>query len=120
MGKKVEKVKKHFSENKQLYIGIGIGVVVTVVSVVICRSTQIAITNPALVNWKPVSNVVQVQMIRPGPKSFVIQCLETQKTWPSMRAAAKDLGLHPSAITNHINGKFPDAGGFHFEKLAEI
>jgi hypothetical protein len=120
MSKKTERIKKHFVDNQKLYIGVGIGVVVTAVAVVVCRSTQIAITNPALVNWKPTSTVVQVQMVRPGPKAFVVQCLETQRTWPSIRSAAEDLGMNPMAISNHLKGKFPDAGGLHFEKLAEI
>jgi hypothetical protein len=121
MGKKKEQIKKHFVDNQKLYIGVGIGIVVTAVAVVVFKtSPQVAITNPALVNWKPTSNIIQVQMVRPGPKSFVIQCLETQRTWPSMREAAKDLGINPMAISNHLKGKFPDAGGLHFEKLAEI
>lgn len=120
--KKTEKIKKHFSDNKKLYLGVGIGVTVTAVAVVVFRSasTQVAITNPALVNWKPVSNVIQVQMVRPGPKAFVIQCLEDQRVWPSIRAAADDLNISASSLGSHLKGKFPDAGGLHFEKLAEV
>lgn len=122
MSEKTEKIKKHFQDNKKTYIIGGSCLAVgVVVGVIISRQTvQVAVANPALVNWKPVSNIVQVQMVRPGPKAFVVQCIETQKTWPSIREAAKDLGINPGKLSSHLIGKFSDVNGLHFEKLAEI
>jgi hypothetical protein len=122
MSEKTEKIKKHFRDNKKSYvIGGSCLTIGVVVGVVICRqTTQVAIANPAVVNWKPVSNIVQIQMVRPGQKAFVVQCLDDQRIWPSITAAAKDLGIDPKLISGNIKGLLDDAKGLHFEKIAEI
>lgn len=122
MSEKIEKIKSHFRDNKKSYIVGGSCLVVGVaVGVVICKqSTQIAVANPAIVNWKPVSNIVQVQMVRPGPKSFVIQCVEDQRVWPSLRAAAEDLGVHPNIVSKHLKGTYDTVKDLHLEKVAEL
>jgi len=77
---KVKLVKKHIRDHRELYIGVGVGIAASVIGfMMFSKSFQIAITNPAVINWKPVSNLVQMQMIRPGPKSFVVQCQETHR-----------------------------------------
>lgn len=128
MSKKIDKVKKHFSDNKQLYLGIGIGAVVTAaVAYLIIQgkdSVDVTAIQKGYTITGDVSNtinqIIEVGISRPGPKSFVIQCLESQKTWPSMRSAAEDLGVNPGKLSSHLNGKFPDVNGLHFEKLAEV
>lgn len=122
MSEKIDRIKKHFVDNKKTYIVGGVGVAIGVaVGVVICKqSTQIAVANPAVVNWKPVSNIVQVQMVRPGPKSFVVQCIEDQRVWPSLRAAADDLGVHPNIISKHLKGAYDTVKDLHLEKVAEL
>jgi hypothetical protein len=121
VSEKTDKIKKHFRDHKEAYIVGGICLAVGVTTgIVLSRSTQIAITNPALMNWKPVSNVVQVQMVRPGPKAFVVQCVENQTTWPSMRAAAEAMNVNRAELINHLKGLIPDVNGLHFEKVAEI
>jgi len=118
---KVKLVKKHIRDHRELYIGVGVGIAASVIGfMMFSKSFQIAITNPAVINWKPVSNLVQMQMIRPGPKSFVVQCQETQKIWPSLREAAKDLNINPGELSKHLRNMADSIQGLHFEKLAEI
>lgn len=127
MGEKVVAVKKHFSDNKKLYLGIGIGVAVTTATVVIFRGVSPVITTNIQKGYtltgdvnQTINQIIEVGMSRPGPKSFVIQCTETQKIWPSIRAAADDLGVSRSVLGSHLKGTFPDVDGLHFEKLAEV
>jgi hypothetical protein len=127
MGEKVDKVKKHFIDNKKLYIGVGVGVAVTTTVVIICRGVPPVITTNVQKGYtltgdvtQTINQVIEVGMSRPGQKAFVIKCVESQKVWPSISAAAKDLGLSASAIGSHIKGTHPDVSGFHFEKLAEV
>lgn len=129
MHKKIEQVKAHLKENKKVYIAAGITSVVSVAATVIImkyHSTPVSVTaiQKGYTITGDVNNIinqiVEVSMSRPGPKAFVVQCLETQKTWPSIRSAAKDLGVGPSTIAKHISGELPDVKGLHFEKLAEI
>lgn len=122
MKEKLKEVGNHLRENKKLYLT---GVACLVVGVVgtlllVKQSNQISISNPALVNWKPNANTIQVNMVRPGPKSFVVQCHETQQTWPSIHQAAESLGLNPSEISKHLKGERMNVDGLHFAKLAEI
>lgn len=118
---RVQKVRLHFKENRKTYlVGAGSMVVGAVGMLVASRSGNISISNPAMLNWKPVANTVQVSMTRPGPKSFVVQEVVSQKTWPSLRATAKDLGLNPGELSKHLKGEVPDIGGLCFEKIAEI
>lgn len=121
MNQKNETIKKHFRENKKVYIVGSISFVIGAASVfLVTRSGNISISNPALLNWKPAANTIQITMTRPGPKSFVIQALETQQTWPSLRAAAKDLGHNPGTLSAHLKGLIPDINGLHLVKVAEI
>lgn len=115
------KIGTHLKKNKNAYIACGVTAVVAGLGVLlVSRSGNVSISNPAVVNWKPIANTVQVSMTRPGPKAFVVQCLENQKMWPSLRATAKDIGHNPGTLSAHLKGLVPDIDGLHYEKLAEI
>ena len=119
--KKLEQIKTHLSENKTAYILGGSAVAVAIAGGFILGSRgQISISNPAMINYKPIANTVQVQMTRPGPKSFMVQCLENQQTYPSLRQAAKDLGVNVRELSEHIRGLQDSVAGLHFEKVAEL
>lgn len=122
MNEKLESVRTHFIENKKLYIGLGIGAAVGVVGMALVVRTNLQIVDALKVqiNSPTTNNVVQVNMVRPGPKAFVVQCLESQKTWPSIRAAAEDLGVNASDISRHLKGRIPEVKGSTFSKIAEI
>jgi len=126
--RKIDKFKKHVKDHKEAYIVGGLGVVVTAAVtylVVSGNEKTVNLINEFNGDFKdsPITNInqfIEIQMVRPGPKSFVIQCLETQKTWPSIRSAAEDLGVNPGKLGSHLKGKFPDVDGLTFTKVAEI
>lgn len=121
---RTQKVKDHFKKYKFAYIagtaGIAVGVAGTLLVCSGSSGNQAVQKVTALKTGDITQNVVQVHMTRPGPKSFVVQCIETQETWPSIRQAAQGLGVSPSLISGHLKGKFPSVDGFTFTKLAEL
>lgn len=128
MSEKTDKIKKHFRDHKEAYITGGVCLVVgAAVTYLVVKGDDI-LANDEVVKFvniikgdhNVINQVIEVHMVRPGPKSFVIQCVESQKTWPSMRSAAEDLGINPGKLASHLHGKFPDVNGLHFEKLAEL
>lgn len=121
---RTQKIKDHFKKHKGVYIGVGVGVTVGVAgTLLVCSGNsgnQAVQKVTALKTGDITQNVVQVQMTRPGPKSFVVQCIETQGTWPSIRQATKDMGLNASDISQHLKGARDTVGGFTFIKLDEL
>jgi hypothetical protein len=121
MNERIEKIKQHFKDNKNVYTIGGICLVVGGVAGVLSSTKSVQVVDNFNIKYKsPTSNVVEVTMIRPGPKSFVVQCLETQKTWPSLRSAAKDLGINPGELSKHLKGEVGSIDGKDFTKLAEV
>lgn len=123
-----DKIKAHVKRNEDRYTGFAAGAVTSAVLFglhVHMNGTgrgQVSISNPALINIKPESttNQIQVNMLRPGPKSHVVQCIETGAVFPSIRQAGRDLGIPASVISGHLNGKLDNAGGLHFDKIDEL
>lgn len=120
----LEKTKAHLKKHKTAYLvtaGVVAGVVLgAVVTAVLKNGNSATQTVVAFKTGDVSQNVIQVVMTRPGPKSFVVQCLDNQATYPSLRAAAAELGINPGELSKHLSGKLPTAGGLTFAKLAEI
>lgn len=122
------KIKAHVKRNEDRYTSFAAGAVSGAVLFGVHAtlrgrdSGQVSISNPALINIKPESttNQIQVNMLRPGPKSHVVQCVETGAVFPSIRQAGRDLGIPASVISGHLNGKLDNAGGLHFDKIDEL
>lgn len=117
----VIKVKQHISKNRKVYGvlagGIAVGSIGTFLvfygrGVVINDSLNVSVNSPK-------TNLV-VQMVRPGPKSHAIQCLETQQVWPSIRQAAESLNIDRGSLTRHLKGEYEDVDGLKFFKIGEL
>lgn len=48
---------------------------------------------------------------------YIIVCMELNKSYPSMYAAAKDLGVYQSGISAVLNGAQHTCGGYHFKRI---
>lgn len=46
-----------------------------------------------------------------------VRCLETLQEFPSQEEAAEAFQMAATILSKHLNGKFPDAKGFHFERI---
>lgn len=55
-----------------------------------------------------------------GKKKKLVYCFETDKTYPSIRQCAKELGLNKNAISQCCNGKRKHHKGYHFYYVEDI
>jgi hypothetical protein len=129
MSEKIERIKKHFRDNKKVYVVAGITATVSVAATVVvmkCREVPVSVTSVQKGYTvtgdvhNTINQIVEIGISRPGNKSFVVQCIEDGRVWPSIRAAAKDMGVHPNKIASHLKGAVDDIAGMHFEKVAEV
>ncbi|QED11565.1 helix-turn-helix DNA-binding domain protein [Arthrobacter phage Qui] len=122
MSEKTDKIKKHFSDNKKLYIGIGIGVAVTVTAVVIFpdKGIQIVDAFKLQVNSPTTNNVIQANLARRGHPGNIVRCVTTGEVFASQKRAAEANGLSVSSLIRHLNGERPDVKGLTFELLGEM
>lgn len=115
------KIKEHFKKHKAVYISSGISLVTGVAFGVAARGTQIVLNDSVKVQIaSPTTNNIMLEMTRPGPKSFVVQSLSDQRVWPSLRAAARDLNVHPSVVSAHLKGLKDSVDGIKLTKITEV
>lgn len=119
MGKKTDKVKKHFSDNKKLYIGVGIGVAVTVI---VLRFTQTengaqVVQKINQIAWRPENNQMVVKMVERSTPSKPVHLVGTNLFFSSLNEASRETGHTLSAISKNVNGLIPDVKGDVFQLL---
>jgi hypothetical protein len=104
-----EKIKVHFRKNQKLYLGIGIGVLITLA---IRRPVSIA---PVFNN----TNTVITDLSRRGHPGKIIRCKETGEVFASIHRGADAMGINRGNLSSHVNGNLPRVGGYTFEVLGE-
>jgi len=123
MNERLEKVKQHFVDHRELYIGIGVGIAVTVAGVSIFELVdgKNIISQKAIAVWKSTITQIatQIYIKAPGNSGNVIQDLATGIVYPSQNAAAEALGISKYNVSKHLNGKLPNAEGRIFKKLID-
>jgi hypothetical protein len=118
----MNKVKKHFSDNKKLYLGIGIGVTVTAaIGVVICRanpeSSAQVVQKINQIAWRPENNQMVVNLVERSTPSKPVHLVGTNLFFSSMSEAARETGHSISDISKNVNGLRPDVKGDIFQLL---
>lgn len=115
---KLDKVKKHLSDNKAIYIsagiGLGVGIITTALLLPRVNVSQVAI-------GKDITQlqITEVHLARRGHPGNVIKCNETGELFASQGRAATLLGLSKSNISKHLNGLQPNVDGMTFTKVGE-
>lgn len=122
MSKKTEQVKKHFSDNKKLYIGVGIGIVVTAVAVVVTvvsrgDSGAQVIQKINQIAWRPENNQMVINMVERSTPSKPVHLVGTNLFFSSLNEAARETGHHLRDISKNVNGLIPDVKGDVFQFL---
>lgn len=130
-----EKVKKHLEDNKDVYILIAIGVSAAAFTTIIMRERiplfNSAPENSTEFNIRPLTflsrNVDQsthivnvVEREGRGHPGYIIRCLETKELFPSQTKTAEVFGGNSTSLTGHLQGKFPDFCGYHFERVGVL
>ena len=104
---KIQDVKKHLSENKKFYLGVGVGIVVGVV--ITPKVVQVIYKSPG-------STQTVVRRMHPGN---VIMCEQTGEIFASQNRAAEVFNVSRQNMAAHLHGKLPDVNGLTFKKLGE-
>lgn len=111
-----KKFKTHCQEHKELIIGLGVGLVVGATAVYLLKrdvkAIQINIKSPG-----SMINMYEGVTIRKGSVGYMVRCIETQQEFESQRQCAKLMGFSEGVLSSFFNGKIPDVGGYHFERI---
>jgi hypothetical protein len=99
-----EGIKAHFRRNKKLYVGLGIGVVVT-----------LAIRKPIVISIAPVFNNSNQQVNFAGHLTKLVECVETGETWKKVTEAAKAAGHTVPVMSKHLHGHTDNLDGLHYQ-----
>ena len=117
MNNRIERIKKHFRDNKKTYIVTGVAVTVSVVTTYLLtrnhgnKATLVRILSPGD------NNVIQIMIPPCGNAGNAVQHDQTGIVYPSQNCAAKALDLNPGNLSRQVQGKLPHVEGQTFTKL---
>lgn len=118
-----EEIVRHFKENKKLYVGLGIGLVVGGITVFLVMTTRSKVVSKDIIMprfWSPGDNNIMKVFINPlGDPGNIVQCIETGTVYASQGQAARELGETATNVSNHLHGKLPDLHGLHLVILGK-
>src|SRR5215472_10935512 len=122
---KVEKIKKHVSDNKKAYICAGVGIAVGAGAVLIIRKPTIiqnnvlpVFNNTPVINNDNSSNVVNFG----GPVSKIVERVSDGKLWKKVKLAAEEIAQDNDVpferamwlLSRHLNGHIPNVYGVEY------
>jgi hypothetical protein len=55
-----------------------------------------------------------------GNPGYITKCLDTGELFETQGDAARIMGVSKNVLSAHLNGKFPDVDGLHFERLGVL
>lgn len=127
----IEKIKTHVRDHKVFYTSLGSGVVFAGITYVIMRSiaaqggasednAQGGLINTASLIFKSTQTVNVVTVLDRegrGHPGYPVRNLETKRVFLSQKDAAEAFKIPEGLLSGHINGKFPDVDGLHFERV---
>jgi len=122
MGKRIDRVKKHFADNKGAYIAGGVGILVGAATAVVLKDRATMISNKETLNFKwqsPTTNILQLILPALGDPGNVVQCVETGTIYASQGQAARELGSTASTVSKHLAGLVPDVKGSHLKVIGK-
>ena len=115
---KIEQIKTHFDENKKVYVGVGVGLVVgaAVATVAFHNKPEVAQKiNQIAIGYK--NNQVLVNFVERSTPSKPVHLKGTNLYFDSLSDAARKTGYSLSQISKNVNGHIPDVNGDVFEVL---
>lgn len=131
MGDRFEKVKNHVKEHQTAYCCVATGIVVAGITAIIMRerhatllrgvdgSEMITVRSLFFSFYsKESGNVVTtVHTGSRGHPGFRVRNFEHNLNFDTQGAASRAFNIPESIMSSHLNGKFDDACGLHFERI---
>lgn len=122
MHERLEKIKTHLQENKEIYVAaaVGAGLGAAAVAATLLLKKQVVIVDSFKIQWKSnTTNHVVTTLVRRGHPGYLVRCLQTGEVFASQNRAAAAMGINRGDLSSHLNGKYASAGGYVFERLGE-
>lgn len=127
---KISKVRMHFRENKEVYT-VGTIFMCASITVLIMRDRHAALLRGAdglktaetsvtvrpLSFFSPTDIVTTVHTGGRGHSGFMTRNIEHNVAFQTQGEAAKAFNISPANLSSHLNGKFEDVEGLHFERV---
>jgi hypothetical protein len=133
MKSQIEKVKQHIKDHKVVYSCVATGVVSAGITCIIMRSNirqgwmdegigQGSMTNIASrsLSYKSPQMIKVINVLERegrGHPGYPVRNLESKHVSLSQQEAADYFGISRQLLSGHLNGKFPDVDGLHFERV---
>jgi len=128
-GVAVEKGKDHFRKYKVVYSCAATGVVVAGITALIMKGRHARMQSVpdglARVTMRPFlfcsngNNIVStVERNGRGHPGYIVQSLETGARFPTQAETARAFNVSPSLLSSHLNGRFDNVNGLHFERVS--
>lgn len=113
-----QKVKGHFKKHKVKYV---VGGTCAVVGVGVYLGNK-GIINVQLVNTGEVTQVRNIDksvkiLTKKGHPGNKILCDQTKKLYNSQSEAASEIGINPTYLSEHMNGKKDTVQGYTFARM---
>jgi len=113
MNQRIEKIKAHFGEYKDIYITAGVSFVVGGVCVLVFKSRPTQIINTVAPVIAPIFNNTN-QVTFGGHAHKFVKCFETGQIWESVTDAANDIGTTLPTLSKVLNGHTEHFDGKHY------
>lgn len=117
----MSKIKEHFTDRKELYIGIGIGAAVVIAGacayLVLNQKAAGIVQNTVVIGMKNRVNPTIVNFVERSTPSKPVHLVGTDLYFDSISDAARKTGHNISRISQNVHGKIPDIKGDVFELL---
>lgn len=127
MKERLNKIREHVIEYKETYIA-GAICLLAGYTLAITRerhaSLQSGLDEPSQVTMRSLflfsnhNKVVVNEREGRGHPGYIVRCLETLIEFPTQADAARAMDLSPAVLSSHINGRFDNVNGYHFERVA--
>lgn len=133
MNERIEKVKTHIKEHKEAYITGSVCLGLAGITMLYMRDRHAALlrgadglkTADASVTVRPLSFfsnqkneiVSTIHTGGRGHSGFMTRNIEHNVAFQTQGEAAKAFNISPANLSSHLNGKFDDVEGLHFERI---
>lgn len=122
MNTRIEKIKKHVVDHKEVYIAVAVTAVTTAaITILIVQRAQInsSVTQKAILSWKPImEQKANIIIQAPGNSGNILQD-DLGNIFASQNSAAKALGVDPRAIREHLQGRSTNIMGRTLTKVLD-
>jgi hypothetical protein len=119
---RIEKVKNHIREHKEVYLAAAGGAFVGAVGVLLLRDSPAMISIKEIMNFKyksPTTAISQIILPALGDPGNVVEEIESHTFFNSQGLYGRLHGIKPSEVSRHLRGELPDLNGKHLRVVGK-